>query len=364
MGHFFLCHFPDKTVIDRQQFKRQQSIRGMIMNQTGIDHSILEKLDSSGVKNGLDFLWLELTNRCNLQCVHCYTESHPNSGQSDLLKKEDYEAILEEGYGIGCRKVQFIGGEPQLNRDFKYLLQRAKQIGYEFIEVFSNLNRLDAETISFSADNDICFATSIYADIAASHDAITKTKGSFARTVGNLKKLIAQNITTRAAVIVIDQDDEEIRRTNRFLQDLGVGSLRVGPLREFGRGEQILSQPARLSGLCGHCWRGKLAIAPDGIVYPCVMARQWSVGDVFQSSLSEIISGEALKGIRQTIFDSIWLPKIEGAMCFPQPGCHPHCPEGCAPDGCPESPCPPELCPESCTPDGCEPSIACEPHPA
>ena len=24
---------------------------------------------------GLDFLWLELTNRCNLRCVHCYTES-------------------------------------------------------------------------------------------------------------------------------------------------------------------------------------------------------------------------------------------------------------------------------------------------
>jgi MoaA/NifB/PqqE/SkfB family radical SAM enzyme len=21
----------------------------------------------------LDFLWLELTNRCNLRCVHCYT---------------------------------------------------------------------------------------------------------------------------------------------------------------------------------------------------------------------------------------------------------------------------------------------------
>ena len=24
---------------------------------------------------GLDFLWLELTNRCNLRCVHCYTAS-------------------------------------------------------------------------------------------------------------------------------------------------------------------------------------------------------------------------------------------------------------------------------------------------
>src|SRR5208283_2388709 len=28
---------------------------------------------------GLDFLWLELTSRCNLQCVHCYAESGPSS---------------------------------------------------------------------------------------------------------------------------------------------------------------------------------------------------------------------------------------------------------------------------------------------
>jgi hypothetical protein len=91
------------------------------------------------------------------------------------------------------------------------------------------------------------------------------------------------------------------------------------------------------------------------------MARQWSVGDIFESSLTEIVGGEALKNIRQTIFDSVWLPRNHGASCFPQPGCHPHCPEGCAPDGCPEAPCPPELCPESCAPDGCEPSIACEP---
>ena len=29
---------------------------------------------AAGPDNRLDFLWLELTNRCNLQCVHCYTE--------------------------------------------------------------------------------------------------------------------------------------------------------------------------------------------------------------------------------------------------------------------------------------------------
>src|SRR5262249_43173850 len=163
----------------------------------------------------------------------------------------------------------------------------------------------DDETLGYSAENQVCFATSVYSEDPVIHDAVTKVRSSHARTVGNLKKLIANGIVTRAAIIIIDQDDKAVERTKRFLQGLGVGSVRVSAVREFGRGEQILSRSARLSGLCGHCWKGKLAIAPDGIVYPCVMARQWPVGNVFQDPLSEILGGEAVKNIRRAIFDSV-----------------------------------------------------------
>ena len=71
---------------------------------------------------GLQFLWLELTNRCNLRCVHCYTDSHPGSGHRDRLTTEDLESVLRQAYALGCRSVQFIGGEPQLYRDFRRLL--------------------------------------------------------------------------------------------------------------------------------------------------------------------------------------------------------------------------------------------------
>jgi hypothetical protein len=73
----------------------------------------------------LSFLWLELTNRCNLRCVHCYTESDPWSGERDVLTVEDYESVMSQAYELGCRKVQLIGGEPQLNPSFKRLLRRS-----------------------------------------------------------------------------------------------------------------------------------------------------------------------------------------------------------------------------------------------
>lgn len=344
----------------------------------------------SSTSNTLDFLWLELTNRCNLQCVHCYTESHPHSGDRDLLTAQDYDRLMREAYDLGCHKLQFIGGEPQLNRDFQKLLVTANEIGFEFIEVFSNLTQLKEETLCYAADNGICFATSVYSDQPEAHDAITRVKSSHARTIGNLKRLIDKGIETRAATIVIDQDRASVKRTKRFLSKLGVTHVSSAEVREFGRGEEIVARPAQLEGLCGHCWRGKLCVAPDGAAYPCVMARQWPVGNVLEMSLAGIVAGRQLHDMRRTIFDTVWLPKTAEVGIGSEAGIHelemvrkptkPHMPKR------PKTPCAPfklkpkrppkkkrpgaddctPACPMSCVPDTVPPECpqSCGPFPA
>jgi MoaA/NifB/PqqE/SkfB family radical SAM enzyme len=315
----------------------------------------------SWVPGALDFLWLELTNRCNLRCVHCYTESDPHSGSRDLLSTTDYESILHQAYALGCRKVQFIGGEPQLHSDFLRLVMAAKTIGFEFIEVFSNLTRLHDETISYAAGHGVCFATSVYSDRPSAHDAITGVRSSHSRTIGNLKKLLAHGIETRAAIIHVDQDDTEVERTRAFLQRLGVRHVRSSGVREFGRGEAVVGQTACLSGLCGHCWAGKLCVAPDGAAYPCVMARQWPVGNLLEMPLGAVVQGQPLAAMREDIFHSVWLPKLAVANKKPPKKPTPkkapaedaetqdECPQTCGPDlstcgpigSCPQTPCTP-----------------------
>jgi MoaA/NifB/PqqE/SkfB family radical SAM enzyme len=327
------------------------------------------------VGTGLDFLWLELTNRCNLQCVHCYTESGPHTGDGDLLTTDDYLSVMSQAYALGCRRMQFIGGEPQLNRDFHRLLVASKEIGFEFVEVFTNLTRLDDDTVRFAQSAGIRFATSVYSDRPEVHHAITRNRSSHARTVKNLKRLIDSEVVTRAAVIVIDQEPADVQRTKRFLSDLGVRHVRDSPVREFGRGEEVLSQSAQMSGLCGHCWSGRLCVAPDGNAYPCVMARQWPVGNVLETPLADIAHSGSLAEIRSTIYETVWLPKlaagrpVDGHMLdverdgdeetsYPGEGepAPAECPQSCVPDTVPPK------CPQSCDPfiAVCDPT---EPEP-
>src|SRR5438045_3225579 len=73
---------------------------------------------------GLRFLWLELTGRCNLHCVHCYADSSPTSNHGTMTT-HDWEVVLDQAQELGVRKVQFIGGEPTLHPGFRELVIRA-----------------------------------------------------------------------------------------------------------------------------------------------------------------------------------------------------------------------------------------------
>lgn len=74
----------------------------------------------------LDFLWLEITAQCNLSCVHCYADASPSKALYGNLGLEDWLDALRQAANLGCRKVQFIGGEPTLHPDLPKLIASAR----------------------------------------------------------------------------------------------------------------------------------------------------------------------------------------------------------------------------------------------
>jgi radical SAM protein with 4Fe4S-binding SPASM domain len=266
--------------------------------------------------------------------VHCYTESHPQKYENDLLARDDYIRIMEEARSVECRKIQFIGGEPQLNRDLPYLVRAALELKFEFIEVFSNLTRLTNDLLELAVNHSINFATSIYSSDPSKHDNITRLANSHARTVANIKRLLELRVGIRVGTIDVAEDGAGLSRTESFLREIGVGQISIDRVRGVGRGKNHEGQKRNIDELCGACWDKKLCVAADGAAYPCIMSRDFKVGNVRTEPLAEILNASALRLARKEIFERTSFSRMCSPDCVPGhfgPSCAPSSGPTCAP---------------------------------
>ncbi|MGH3795847.1 MAG: radical SAM/SPASM domain-containing protein [Pseudonocardiaceae bacterium] len=218
-------------------------------------------------------------------CHHCYAESSPKGSDGAMLPT-DWCRVIDEVAQLGGLRVQFIGGEPTLYRGLPDLVHRALGQGLE-VEVFSNLVHVSSELWETFARPGVRLATSYYSDDAAEHETITQGRGSHSRTRANIVEALRRSIPLRVGLVEV-QDGQRVEQARTELGVLGVTEIGTDHLRQVGRG--IRQCRPSIDQLCGHCARGKVAVSPNGDVWPCVFARWMPVGNVRQRALAEILA--------------------------------------------------------------------------
>lgn len=250
--------------------------------------------------NPLDFLWLELTPKCNLQCTHCYADSGPYVSSKQMMRHEDWQSVLENAFGLGCKKVQFVGGEPTLYPYLSNLIVDARNIGYEFIEVFTNGTLLNSRLMETFRKFRVNLAFSVYSSSANLHDAITHQKGSFLKTISGIRQAIDYGLSIRVGIIAMQFNSNDIKSTVDYLKNLGVLSVGIDWVRSIGRGNALSQSKSPMDKLCSACCQNKLCIDSSGQAFPCIFARFCQVGHVSEG-LKKILAGKMLQDFRHSI---------------------------------------------------------------
>ncbi|MGI8467426.1 MAG: radical SAM protein [Pyrinomonadaceae bacterium] len=322
---------------------------------------------------GIDFLWLEITSKCNLYCGHCYADSGPHSSLHGEMQLKDWINILSEAASLGCRQAQFIGGEPTLHPNLTEMINRAvTDFGYQTVEVFTNGTNLSAELIKFFTNKKVTLATSFYSDDAEVHDRITNRAGSFTRTVEGIRRAVEAGIFIRAGVIETIYNRGHYGAAKSFLNNIGVKQIGYDRERGIGRGAnaQVAIKSNPMKELCGRCWQGKLCVTADAKTFPCVFSRFLDLGDP-REGLDSILKSKRLNDFRAEMSE-LFPAKFVGDEIADSPtACQPDIP--CSPDQCepasgcdPSGPCEPG-CPctpeePACSPQNCLPNEPCNPN--
>ncbi|MBQ0848759.1 radical SAM protein [Streptomyces sp. BH-SS-21] len=250
----------------------------------------------SAAQNALKFAWLEVTGLCNEFCDHCYADSSPK-GTHGALSVQDWSHVIDQLADLGALDVQFIGGEPTLHPGLPALIRHAHGSGLS-VEVFSNMTHIRDELWETFKECGVKLATSYYSDTAEEHDSVTRLRGSHRRTRTNVEKALSLDIPLRGGVVAV-REGQRVREAARDLTMLGVGMVGGDKTRAFGRASK--GAAPTISDLCGHCAHEKCAIGPTGDVWPCVLGRFLTIGNVLSAPLPEIWGGERMTAVLSDI---------------------------------------------------------------
>ncbi len=154
---------------------------------------------------------MELTERCNNNCIHCYINLPVNdSAKEKELTTKEIKLILTEAASLGCLTVKFTGGEPLLREDFEYIYLFARKLGMK-VKLFTNailITPILAELFANIPPKEI-IEISVYGMSERSYETVTRVPGSFKAAMRGINLLLERNIpfVVKAAILPSNRDE-------------------------------------------------------------------------------------------------------------------------------------------------------------
>jgi len=187
---------------------------------------------------------VEVTYRCDLNCIHCSSDARPSNplemGRKDCLR------ILADAARMGAEDMAFSGGEPFLwPHIFDAVAAAAKH--HLNITIYTSGNAEDfrqkAKRIRDLDTSRLIF--SVFGATAVSHERVTRTAGSFKRTKDAMQAALALGFATELHFVPMSGTYRELSDVARLARKLGAS--RVSVLRLVPQGRAVLVRDRALS---------------------------------------------------------------------------------------------------------------------
>jgi radical SAM protein with 4Fe4S-binding SPASM domain len=140
---------------------------------------------------------MELTERCNNNCVHCCINlpADDNRVREKELSTGEAKRVLKEAASLGCLSVKLTGGEPLLREDFEEIYIFARSLGLR-VFIFTNATLITPGLAKvfrrFPPLEDI--EITVYGMKRISYEAATRSPGSFEAAFRGINLLIENKI--------------------------------------------------------------------------------------------------------------------------------------------------------------------------
>jgi MoaA/NifB/PqqE/SkfB family radical SAM enzyme len=183
-------------------------------------HSLLRQLNGSRYPLGGTF---ELTERCNLACVHCFINQPVGckAASAREMSLTQIRGLFDQLASVGCLWLLLTGGEVLLRPDFLEIYEYAKRRGL-LLTLFTNGTLLTPRIADFLAEfPPVRLEITLYGLTPQTYERVTGVPGSHARCLRGIELALDRGLPLGLKAVVLRANQHELEGMQRFADGLG-----------------------------------------------------------------------------------------------------------------------------------------------
>lgn len=160
----------------------------------------------------LPALDVELTERCQNNCLHCCINLPSDDPAAKReLSTAQLQAILQEAAGLGCLQVRFTGGEPLLREDFEEIYLFTRRLGMK-VMLFTNARLITPPLADLLAKIPplLPVEISVYGMTPKSYDAAARAPGAYVEFRRGVDLLLKRRVPIVLKWVVLPPNRDEL----------------------------------------------------------------------------------------------------------------------------------------------------------
>ena len=194
-----------------------------------------EYLDHLRSHPRLTFLFVELTRRCNLACLHC--GSRCDGGQTQALDFDLLVKALEtvaEDFDPKSVMICLTGGEPLLYPHFWPLVDKIRELGFPW-GMTTNGTLIDSDQAARLRRSGLASVTVCIDGLQATHERLRRAPGCYRLALRGVQALNQANVPVQVTSVIHKDNYCELDALYNLMKSLGVTSWRVINMEPIGR---------------------------------------------------------------------------------------------------------------------------------